>query len=287
LPDAELYKPYVLDGTTFYAGDASWQWTVTSDNPCDAVFLTTTTKGPTYDLAGGVTSTITLTPRLTGDYTLHAMVTPTSGPAFQCDMVVHAGLPGLRVEQCSDKSSTADLDLHLHRPGTTTNWETTPDDCYYMNCKADAVAIANWGYANSPIAACQDSPTGTQWQTVGSCRNPRLEVDSIMNDGVPEIAVVDTPIDSATYRVAVRYYQGTVTAHPIVTINCGGKRAAAYGVAPDQVTGFNQSGPTGQIWRVADVTTTVTNGVTDCTVTPLHPPGQISGYWVQSNSLAY
>jgi Putative metal-binding motif len=70
--------------------------------------------------------------------------------------------------------------------------------------------------------------------------------------------------------------------HPIVNIYCGGALKATYGQAPDQLSGFNwgSSFGTGQIWRVADVQAHVdgTGKTTDCTVTPIHPTGQMSGY---------
>ena len=79
-------------------------------------------------------------------------------------------------------------------------------------------------------------------------------------------------------------------AHPLINIYCGGRLRATYGQAPDLVMGFDVSGGngTGDMWRVADVTTTVVGGVTtDCTITPLHPTGQTSGYWVGTTPRTY
>ncbi len=76
----------------------------------------------------------------------------------------------------------------------------------------------------------------------------------------------------------------TLTEHPIVNVYCGGALKATYGQAPDQIQGFNWGSTfgTGQIWRVADVAAQVDNTgkTTDCTVTPIHPPGMMAGYYV-------
>jgi len=44
----------------------------------------------------------------------------------------------------------------------------------------------------------------------------------------------------------------------------------------------------GLMWRTVDVTTHVTGAdTTGCDLTPLHPPGQTSGYYVTNNNNAY
>ena len=76
----------------------------------------------------------------------------------------------------------------------------------------------------------------------------------------------------------------------MINIYCGGRLRATYGQAPDLVQGFDQSGgnSTGDMWRVVDVTTVVMGGITtDCTLAPLHPPGQMSGYWVATSPRTY
>ncbi len=60
--------------------------------------------------------------------------------------------------------------------------------------------------------------------------------------------------------------------------------------APDLVPDFDEPGSdiSGDMWRVADVAPVVVGGVTtDCTVTPLHAPGQTSGYWVATTPRTY
>ena len=63
-----------------------------------------------------------------------------------------------------------------------------------MNCKATTFAASgapNWGYPNSPIAECSGGPEGAMWQALGYCRNPRLDIDSISANGVPENINID------------------------------------------------------------------------------------------------
>jgi hypothetical protein len=106
---------------------------------------------------------------------------------------------------------------------------------------------------------------------------------------------IDLPRNNDTYRVMVHYYGANVTpdptAHPMVNVYCGGLLHATYGAAPDVVPSFNQAlgSSQGLMWRVADVTTWVdaSGTTTGCTVTPLHPPAQTSGYWVTLNDRSY
>jgi hypothetical protein len=121
-------------------------------------------------------------------------------------------------------------------------------------------------------------------EALGFCRNPRLEIDSINEAGVPENTNLDNPVDGATHRVMVHYWGGTGVVRPVVSIYCGGQRKATFGVAPDVVPGFDQSGgnPNGDLRRVADVTI-ASGGL----VTPLHPPGMTEGYWVTFGSVVY
>ncbi len=291
MPDGDPFAPYVINGTMFYGGAVtSWAWTVTG-GPCDQLLAPATS----YTVSGQNTSTLTFTPTLSGDYTITVTITAADGTVYTCMFIVHIRGPGLRIEQCSDQTANTDIDLHLHRPNTpNSGWffGAGIDTCYYGNCKAGSFGnTPNWGYANSPLSECQGGPEGAQWVALGYCRNPRLDIDSIYDANTPENINVDTPQNGATYRVMVNYYGGGSTvAHPLVNIYCGGYLRATYGRAPDLVTGFDQSGgdSSGDMWRVADVTPTVMGGVvTDCTITPLHPPGQTSGYWVATTPRTY
>lgn len=295
MPDGQPFQNYVINGAMFYSGPvASWQWDVTG-GPCDRLFLTTTNPVvQSFTLTGANTSMLTIRPSLSGDYTVHVRITTPTGTVYECTFIIHIAGPGLRVEMCSDKTATTDIDLHLHKPGTTTQWATLPsgttngDDCHFRNCKGSSFTPANWGYANSPLAECSGGPEGASWTTLGYCRNPRLDIDSIDDNGIPENINVDVPQTAGTYRVMVHYWAGTGAAHPLVNVYCGGHLRGTYGAAPDVVPNFDTSGSSaGDVWRVVDATPVVVGGVTtDCTLTPLHPPSQTTGYWV-TNTWTY
>jgi hypothetical protein len=292
MPDGDPFAPYVINGSAFFGGAVtSWAWTVTG-GPCDQLLAPATS----FTVGGANTSTLTFTPTLSGDYTVHVTITTADGTVYQCTFIVHIRGPGFRIELCSDQTANTDIDLHVHRPNTaSTGWffGATSNSCYYGNCKAGGggASTPNWGYANSPLSECSGGPEGAQWTTLGFCRNPRLDIDSIYDANTPENINIDTPQNNATYRVMVNFYGGGgITAHPMINIYCGGYLKATYGQAPDLVTGFDTSGgdSSGDMWRVVDVTPMVAGGVTtDCTLEPLHPPGQTSGYWVGTTPRTY
>ena len=292
MPDGDPFAPYVIDGTMFFSGAVtSWQWTVTG-GPCDQLLAPATS----YTVSGANTSQLTLTPTLSGDYTITVTITAADGTVYTCTFIVHIRGPGFRIEMCSDQTGNTDIDLHLHRPNTDASgwfYAAGVDTCYYGNCKSygGGAITPNWGYANSPLSECSGGPEGPGWTTLGYCRNPRLDIDSIYNENTPENINVDTPQNGARYRVMVNYYGGgSLVAHPMINIYCGGRLRATYGQAPDLVTGFDQSGgdSSGDMWRVVDVTTTVMGGITtDCLLEPIHPPGMTSGYWVSPTPRGY
>ena len=297
LPSGRPFQELLINGTDFYSDEVeSWQWTV-SGGPCDQLFVAVN-GDPSYTLTGANTSEISLKPFLSGDYLVTTTITLAGGVTDSCTSVVRVGGPGLRVEMCSDRTDTTNLDLHVHQPGTTTPWFTTElanstindDDCYYANCSADSFAPANWGYANSPLAECSEGPDGAAWTSLGSCRNPRLERDSIEDEAVPEDIAIDVPEDNVAYRVMVHYYSGTGAAHPMVNVYCGGSLRGTYGHAPALVAGFDDAGGFGggDMWRVVDVFPDVIEGeTTGCLLVPLHPPAQSSGYWITNDDRSY
>jgi hypothetical protein len=206
--------------------------------------------------------------------------------------VVHVAGLGLRVELCWDTTGLEDLDVHVHRPNTTTPWFTA-DDCFHTNCKGVSNPHLDWGYDRSPLSECLAGPDGSAWQRLGGCINPRLDIDNIVIEGRPEDVNIDRPENDATYRVMANYF-GTVdgprVTRPMVNIYCQGHMIASYGQAPDRVDGFNEAGGDGggSMWRVADVTTHVdANGVTTCDVQALHPAGQATGYDVRIGDESY
>ncbi len=281
LPEAQPFADYPIDGLFFFGGQVTkWTWTVVG-GPCDVLLApnqsfklngmsATTVTGPTL-------STLTFHPTLSGDYTITVLVTLADGTTESCTFIVHVRGPGLRVELCWEKTGGGnDVDLHVHRPGSTTPWFNNADDCYYANCKAGATG-PNWGSPNSPLSECVNAPGGATWAGLGYCRNPRLDIDNITTVGVPENINLDTPLEGATYRVAVHYFNGGAVTHPIVNIYCGGNRLGTFGQIPDQLQNFEEGHPqvNGPIWRVVDVTThvdTMTGETTGCDLVPLTLP---------------
>jgi hypothetical protein len=304
VPDAAPLRSYALRGGDFYMGPArTWSWQVTG-GPCDRV-----SRRPSFDLTGATAQNATFFPRLSGDYGVTLTVVTGSGATLSCNWVVHVEGPGLRVEMCYPENERLDLDLYVHRPGTTTAWfrgmgtafDPLPDSCGWHNCEAtirqmDAlgrpVPRADWGYAPSPLAECENGPQGDQWRRLGFCANPRLDIDNNLAEGigVPENVNIDRPREGETFRVMVQNFSGD-TAHPLVNVYCSGRRVATYGAPPDVLMAFR--GPRGDtapgaMWRVADVTTHVdARGRTQCDVQGLHPPGSTRGYWVTVNDPSY
>jgi hypothetical protein len=262
---------------------------------------------------------------LSGDYHVTMTVVDTANTTFSCTWVQHVQGPGIRFELCWDHTGTAtqggaDLDLHVHKPGSTTSWFTNanngaanPDDCNFYNCTASeysAVNLANiappaWGYADSALAQCVGTDKGADWTAnLNACHNPRLDLDNVNTVGRPENTNVDNPGSGDTFRALVHYYgqdnavsTNPIQEHPIVNVYCAGRLVASYGQAPstlgpcpgaacfDRGSAWNA----GLMWRVADVTAQVdaSGNTTGCSVTPIHPPGTNAGYYVTNNVTTY
>jgi hypothetical protein len=308
LPEAAPFTAYTIDARPFYTGAVtSYTWTVTG-GPCDV--LLSPTGVLSYTLNTGTPGVAVFTPTLSGDYTFTVTIHAATGETMSCTFVVHVRGPGLRVELCWDTTGDVDVDLHLHRSGTTQEWmyDTTgetihTDDCFYADCTPDDFYyasimggdVADWGYADSDLAECVGSPGGSYWEDLGACTNPRLDMDNIGTVGKSENINLDNPNNGDEFRIMVHYYGGTEVTHPMVNIYCGGTIVATYGASPDVVGSFDEeiefgaSDVTywGDMWRVADVAMAVSGGVTTgCTPTALHP-GSGSGYWLTQNSIAY
>jgi hypothetical protein len=297
-------SPYALRGRDFFSGAvATWSWTV-QGGPCDAL----TPDSPSFTLSGAYSETATFTPKLSGDYTVTMTVTPVNGAPFTCSWIVHIEGPGLRIEMCYPESTTQDLDLYLKQPGQRTPWFTGPshyftalDQCSWANCEAtlrggtvlpvQEVTRANWGYPNSALSLCQNTLQGAVWQGLGYCSSPRLDIDNNLDEatGVPENINVDAPRDNETFRIMVANFSGAA-AHPLVNVYCDGRRAATIGADPDVLTNFSGtsgSAAIGALWRVADVTTHVTDKRTTCTIDVLHLPGEDKGFNVTFDDPRY
>jgi hypothetical protein len=300
--DGTPFAAYPLHGAQFYPGLArAWQWNV-SGGPCD----TLATHLVSFDITGATTSDPVFTPRLSGDYTITMHVVTVEGTMLECSWVVHVTAPGLRIEMCYPESETQDLDLLVHRPGSTARWyptrgtaqDVTTEACSWANCEAmirgsmAVYARANWGYPRSPLSACENGPNGDQWRMLGFCGNPRLDIDNNLSEGIglPENINIDTPGNGEVFRVMVDNWTG-MTAHPVVNVYCGGHRIATYGADPDPVPRFEGSmgnvAP-GAMWRVVDITTHLApDGTLTCDPQLLHPPGRPTEYFVTYDDGSY
>lgn len=196
---------------------------------------------------------------VSGDYQISLSLETDKG-TFGCSWVVHAAGSGLRVEMRWDTFGAVDMDLHLHRSGSTRGF-CSDDDCYFANCQTSRGGGPEWGYPDSPPTECGD---GT-----ASCNNPRLDIDNIRGYD-PENINIDNPRDGDTFRVMAHMYSGGGNrTNPVLSIYCGGRLRAVLGEAPDEA-GLTESsgGCNGQTWRVADVAMIVDSdtGVTDCSI---------------------
>ena len=302
VPDGRPFAEYPLRGGLFFGGRAvAWRWTVRG-GPCDQLV----TMG-SFALTSPDQRDAVFRPSLSGDYTVTLSVTLPDGSALSCTFVVHIAGPGLRVELCWDRSNDVDVDLYLHRPGSTASWwssvgasQPTQDACSWANCEAvirgelpdgRPMPRADWGYGRSALSECQDGPHGPTWRMLGFCGNPRLDIDNNLSKarGTPENINIDRPRDGETFRVMAHNFTGTLT-HPLVNIYCDGRLYGTYGAAPDLVRGFAATGgfARGAMWRAVDVTTRVNAaGETRCELREVHPPGATSGYDVTIDNVRF
>jgi hypothetical protein len=300
VPTGRPFSRYLLRGAQFFSGAArSFRWTVTG-GPCERLL-----PRPSFNVEATDRPDLAFTPTLSGDYTVTVTVVTREGRTLSCTFVVHIEGPGMRVELCWDTSTTVDLDLYVHDPSNTAPWFSSPQgplfsvtnaSCNWSNCEANirgSMGRANWGYANSPLSACEGGPLGPGWRALGFCANPRLDIDNnlVKAIGVPENMNVDNPRDGQRFRVMVQNFTGTA-ARPMVNVYCGGHLRGTIGAAPDTIgdfTGAPGATSVGAMWRAADVTVRVdAMGVTTgCDVTPLRPPGSRTGYWVTRNDPSY
>lgn len=231
--------------------------------------------------------------------------TGADGNTYACTFIQHVVAPGVRFELCWDHTGTADddadLDLHVHRSATTSDWfnkagstKDNSDDCFFDNCTPGTGETPKW-YATTPTNQCIAADPASQ-----KCNNPRLDIDNIDSVGVPENTNIDNPNNGDTLRAMVHYFDGDGPQHPLVNVYCGGVLKATYGQAPDLLACpgpacFDTAGQWGggDMWRVADVTAIVdTSGTTtDCTVQAIHGPAPTpyagSGYYVTADDTTY
>ena len=264
---ALLQQPYELDGPAILgATGTEWNWVI---------------KPPPNSIVRQafepLSARTTFTPDVFGDYVVTVTFRDAAGISQTCTWVVHVRGNGLRVEMRWDTFGTVDMDLHLHRAGSTANWCDNADTCYYANCTGVSNSV-EWGYPDSIGIDC---PTGT-----GVCDNPRLDVDG-RGEAIAEGVSLDNPRDGETFRIMAHMFSGLGTTHPIITIYCGGLLRAVFGEAPEPASLAVSGGSCGgDTWRVADVTFQVDSvtGVRDCSVTPIVSGG---GYDVRNANQSY
>jgi hypothetical protein len=290
VPDmARPFEEITIDGTEIYSGPvASWSWAVRG-GPCDDILPV-----PTYTAGSMTGETFTFTASLSGDYTVSMTVRTPSGETLSCTFVVHVAGEGLRVELCWRPPGLgfSDLDLYLHEPDTMGPWYTgvgsvvapgvtSGNSCNWANCAPglrSTLPREDWGLAASPLTACELGPAGPGWRGVGSCPNPRIDIDGHGSEfeplhGYTENINVDNPRDGQTFRIMVHDCSGPPTT-PILNIYCGGFLRGTLGAIPDLVPlpGGTGCATSDTVWRAADVTVHVdAAGVTTgCDVAPIH-----------------
>jgi hypothetical protein len=279
-----------LNGTRIYAGEYdSWEWRV----ECPP------TVAPCPEPADAAARDTTIYLISSGSYHIVADIV-IDGDHHTCSYTIDVQGDGLRVELTWDTQGEGhgdtDVDLHLHRPDTTTEWFDSNDDCYYANCVAsdhEFGGAPEWGLPDTEdTSACNEAPHGhgATWEELGFCANPRLDVDVITCNPAetdstsfdfcsPENINVDNPPLGDTFRIMVNYYsEHSHSGRTVPTLNiyCGGALRASLGgfdeVGEPRVELVNGSsyGENNDNWMVADVTFEVGEcGGIDCRIEPI------------------
>ncbi|UJR83875.1 hypothetical protein [Sandaracinus amylolyticus] len=279
---------FTLRGDRVYTGEArSWTWSLDCPDSVPAELC------PTLATPTAENTDVYLT--ASGAYRVNVTVTLADGTTASCAWTLYVRGGGLRVElnwdTMLDTAGGTDVDLHLHRwtrNGVDTDF-FNDDDCYYLNCQPDD--DLTWaGHADSALENCDDAPHGggATWRDRGSCRNPRLDVDTNGTDGAcrasvtdpnsdafcaPENINVDSPVIGMPYRVMVNYFSDSGHSEqtmPTVNIYCGGALRGSFGSDPFVFLRNGDSlGEANDNWYVADVVFFMGECGLDCMVYPL------------------
>jgi hypothetical protein len=132
----------------------------------------------------------------------------------------------------TNDSINSDIDLHLVRPGGTTN--STTNDCFFFDCTP--------------------SDPSLDWGASGASGNPLLDVDNIVGYGPENITLSNA--ESGTYRVIVHNYSGVWATHATVKIYFNDVEAYRN-------TSLALDYPSNEYWSVANV------DILNHTVTPV------------------
>lgn len=225
---------------------------------------------------------------LSGDYKVQGEF-DLNGKHYSCQQKIQVRAPGLRVEACWDTEiNGVDLDLHVAQLTTGAScaqkgWSGTcsEQDCYYGNCKSSS---PNWYPPTAATSVCQ----GWGSQTKGACNNPRLDIDT--NGGTdcnptqtnpnstnfcgPENINIDAPGNGAKFAVGVKYFSGDDVSRTHVNVYCNGERVLSTGYNPVTSNDFPKltedgANSSGDFWKVAMITTSVTSAGIACDVKPV------------------
>ena len=272
---AAPFTDKIIDGSEFYGltdGDqATWTWTLTK-GPCDIVLNKTSfaVKGgkTEAEVSGTGSSTTSVSGigmkffkvnfQLSGSYTLNVKITGTDGQTRECSWVIRVVSQGFRVELCWDTTGSVDVDLHLAKVGTSSDWRSS--SCYYGNCKN--TGKPDWGYATTINSILNQ--TTLEFEHNKTAYNPRLDLDNISKSGIPENINLDNPNNGDTFRIGVNYYSGSLLTHPVVNVYCGGTLKSTFGVEP-QVANFKGAST---LWKVAEVKWVGDYSSDACEITP-------------------
>jgi hypothetical protein len=240
IADVPPYSTLQLKGGDYFSGNGvTWKWTV-DGGPCDKLFVSSSftpklnPRPRSFTLTNANSKDASVHFTLSGDYTITLTVVDANGLTFTCTWVQHVIGPGVRFELCWDHQGTgaqggADLDLHVHKPGTTTNWYsgTSPvggqarsDDCHWDNCTAPrfqspptASKRIDWELPNTtPADACagpstaRPGPRSATATTRGSTPTTSTQSASprTPTSTTPETATPSAPWCTTTDRTTAR-----------------------------------------------------------------------------------
>ena len=236
----------LANGTTGFSSDA--------DAGSETYSLACPSGVSTCPEVSGVGAAAKFQPLQSGQYRVTYTKT-VNGAAQSCNYSVYVGAGGLRIELGWDNAGKEvpgggstlkgpDLDLHVHRPGTTTPWGNAngnTDDCFYETCRAENYEKSGsakpgpaW-FSDDPAAAgahnwtkkpaykdnlCYFAPKGNGgvWGALDKgCHSPRLDLDNFGCDAsekntgeaefcAPENVNFDEVPTGTWIRVGVEYH---------------------------------------------------------------------------------
>jgi hypothetical protein len=225
-----------------------------------------------------------------------------AGEAMSCTYPLNVGARGLRVELSWNFGTSADIDLHMMRPGVNEAFNTSggPSDCAYNNCTISAYQFGtgvtwfqdvaplgepiNWYEDPDPnLNSCFFAPRGVgqRWQDLGlGCHNPRLDLDNIscstavedVNSSsfcAPENTNIDFPPEDVWTRIAVVHYSGS-TNQPTLKIFCDGAQRALLGPEGYNAPVTMSSSGATKVWVAADVRFVDGECGRECEVVPVY-----------------